>query len=135
MTAIVKGLAHVCFTVSDLEASIAFYRDKLGMTPAFDFVKDGKRYGVYLHVGGRSFIELFQGKLAAPAEGQAYRHLCLEVQDVAEAVRRIREHGGEVTDPKLGGDNSWQAWLSDPDGNRIELHSYTPESKQSPWLR
>jgi hypothetical protein len=34
---------------------------------------------------------------------------------------------GEV---KMGSDHSWQAWLADPDGNRIELHAYTPESNQ-----
>ena len=34
----------------------------------------------------------------------------------------------------MGGDNSWQAWTCDPDGNRIELHQYTPESKQTPSL-
>ena len=32
-------------------------------------------------------------------------------------------------------DRSLQAWLADPDGNRIELHQYRPESKQSPSLR
>ena len=42
--------------------------------------------------------------------------------------------GGVVTAPNLGADHSWQAWLADPDGNRIELHQYTPESKQTPWL-
>jgi hypothetical protein len=39
---------------------------------------------------------------------------------------------GEVS---LGSDQSWQAWLADPDGNRIELHAYTPESKQLRALR
>jgi hypothetical protein len=31
-------------------------------------------------------------------------------------------------------DRSHQAWIVDPDGNRIELHGYTPESKQNGWL-
>ncbi len=34
----------------------------------------------------------------------------------------------------MGSDHSWQAWLSDPDGNRVELHQYTPESWQTPAL-
>ena len=42
--------------------------------------------------------------------------------------------GVTVTDKKLGSDNSWQAWLSDPDGNRIELHQYTAQSLQTPSL-
>jgi len=39
---------------------------------------------------------------------------------------------GQIT---LGSDNSYQCWLDDPDGNRIELHQYTPESRQTPHLR
>ena len=131
----IKALAHICFTVRDLAASEAFYRDKLGLAPAFDFVNDkGEKFGAYLHVAGRSFIELFQGKVATPAEGQTYKHFCMEVDDVASAVKALRAKGVEVTDPKMGTDHSWQAWLSDPDGNRIELHGYTPESKQVPHI-
>ena len=131
----IKALAHACFVVSDLDASEAFYRDKLGLKPAFDFVNDhGKRFGVYLHVGGRSFIELFEGKTAEPAEGQSFQHLCLEVDDIEATVAELRGRGVEVTDPQMGGDGSFQAWLADPDGNRIELHHYTPNSKQTPWV-
>ncbi len=132
----VKALAHVCFTVRDLDAAIAFYRDKLGLTPAFDFINDkGQRFGVYLLLGGRNFIELFTGQLAEPAKGQSFRHICIEVDDVAATVADLRAKRVEVTDPKLGSDHSWQAWLTDPDGNRIELHGYTAASWQAPWLR
>jgi len=131
-----KALAHVCFTVRDLDASIAFYQDSLGLRQAFDFVNDGgQRFGVYLHLGGRSFIELFRGDVAEPAKGQSFRHICIEVDDVAATVADLRAKGTEVTDPKLGSDHSWQAWLADPDGNRIELHGYTPESWQAPHLK
>ncbi len=130
----IRGLAHVCFTVTDLERALAFYRDGLGFKPAFDFVDEqGRRFGVYLHVGGRNFIELFVGRVEA-TEGGSFRHFCLEVTDINELVRTLRARGLEVSDPKLGQDHSFQAWTTDPDGNRIEFHQYTPESKQSPHL-
>lgn len=132
----ITGLAHVCFIVSDLEKSMAFYQDVLGLTPAFDFVnEEGKRYGYYLHLGERTFIELFSGQLAERAEGQPFRHICLEVNDIQATAAAIRAKGVEVTEIKTGKDHSYQAWITDPDGNRIELHHYTPESKQIPWLR
>ena len=31
---VIKALAHICFTVSDLQASLDFYQDKLGFAPA-----------------------------------------------------------------------------------------------------
>ena len=127
----ITSLAHVCFTVRDLEVSERFYRDTLGLRPAFDFVDEqGRRFGTYLHVGGRSFLELFQGSVGEPPSRPSYQHFCLEVEDVPAAVSALRARGVEVTDATLGSDQSWQAWLSDPDGNRIELHGYTADSKQ-----
>ncbi len=132
----ITGLAHLCFVVKDLDKSIAFYTEKLGLKPAFDFrTPEGQRYGIYLHVGGRCFIELFIGKLAGRAEGQTYQHLCLEVDDINATATALRAGGVEVTEVKMGSDHSWQAWLADPEGNRIELHQYTPESWQRPHLK
>jgi glyoxylase I family protein len=131
----ITGLAHACFTVSNLEQALGFYRDQLGLQEAFDFVNDqGHRFGIYLHLGGRNFIELFEGTLEAPASGQSFRHICLEVDDVEATVAALRERGVEVSPVKLGSDQSYQAWITDPDGNRIELHQYTPESWQAPSL-
>jgi catechol 2,3-dioxygenase-like lactoylglutathione lyase family enzyme len=131
----ITNLAHVCFTVSDLERSLAFYRDGLGLTPAFDFRnEDGRRFGLYLHIGGRNFIELFEGQTGERAEGQSFRHICLEVDDIVATVQALCERGFQVSDVKMGKDHSYQAWIADPDGNRIELHQYTAESWQAPSL-
>jgi len=131
----ITGIAHVCFTVRDLDASIAFYRDKLGLGEAFDFINDaGERFGVYLRAGRRTFVELFTGEPAERDDGQSYKHVCLEVDDMDATVAALRAAGVEVTDPTSGSDRSVQAWLADPEGNRIELHQYTPRSRQAPHL-
>jgi len=132
----IAGLSHACFVVSDLERSIAFYRDGLGLPIAFEFRSpEGRLTGVYLHVGGRTFIELFQGNPAPAPKDASYKHICLEVDDIDATIAELAERGIEATDKKLGTDNSWQAWLTDPDGNRLELHAFTPESKQVAALK
>ncbi len=131
----ITGLAHVCFNAADLDRSVEFYCGKLGCKPAFDFVKeDGQRFGAYLKIGRRSFIEIFQGVVQPAVPQASFKHICLEVDDLPATVAALRGQGVEVSDPKLGKDRSWQAWLADPDGNKIELHCYTPESRQSPWV-
>lgn len=131
----VTGLAHACFNTSNLDAIVAFYRDGLGLPVAFEFKRDdGSRCGVYFRLGRRTFLEFFAGTIAARADGQTYRHICLEVDDLPKTVAEFRSRGVKVTDPTLGKDHSWQAWLGDPDGNAIELHAYTPESWQAPHL-
>lgn len=132
----ITGFAHVCFIVADLKASQEFYCSKLGLKPAFDFLNDrGEKTGMYIHVSGRNFIEIFLGKPAKPAKEASYQHICLEVDDVAKTVGELRQKGLSVTDAKMGSDQSWQAWLNDPDGNPIELHGYTPASWQGPWVK
>ena len=131
----ITALAHVCYIVRDLEAALDFYVDKLGLELAFDFInEEGKRFGVYLKVGGRSFIELFTGALEASANRGSYQHLCLEVDDLPAMVEALRAKGVDASDPFFGSDNSWQSWITDPDGNRIELHCYTETSKQLPYV-
>jgi catechol 2,3-dioxygenase-like lactoylglutathione lyase family enzyme len=131
----ISALAHVCFRVRDLGVAEAFYRDKLGFAHAFDFVNEnGERYGVYLHIAGRAFLELFTGAPEGEVPEGRYMHLCLEVPDLSAAVADLRAKSVEVTDPHFGSDYSWQSWLADPDGNRIEVHCYTQDSLQAPWL-
>jgi catechol 2,3-dioxygenase-like lactoylglutathione lyase family enzyme len=131
-----KALAHVCFRVRDLDASVDFYVNRLGLKHAFDFVNDqGERFGVYLHVAGRNFVELFQAQPSEPEPPRSWQHFCLEVDDIPATTALLRARGVEVTDPYLGADGSWQVWLADPDGNRIELHGYTPDSRQLPYLQ
>jgi lactoylglutathione lyase/glyoxylase I family protein len=132
----IKGIAHACYVVKDLERAIRFYCDAFKLKQAFEFRDEkGRRFGVYVYVGGRNFIELFEGESGDLKETGSYRHLCLEVDNLEATVKGLRGQGIDVSDPKIGGDGSWQAWLADPDGNRIELHQYTKESKQEIALR
>ncbi len=131
----ITGIAHICLLTADLDQALKFYHTQLGLPLAFEFRNDeGRRYGVYLKIGRRTFIEIFSGEPQARADGQHYQHLCLEVEDINQAVDTLRERGVEVSDPTLGLDQTWQAWISDPDGNRIELHAYGDKSWQTPHL-
>lgn len=126
----VRQLAHVCILTHDVDAALAFYTGPMGLSKSFDFHRNGVRFGFYLGSGGRTFIEVFHNDDAPfPKTGQV-NHLCLEVADLKAAVTSLRAAGVEVTEPKFGVDDTWQAWLKDPSGTPIELFEYTPESAQ-----
>jgi lactoylglutathione lyase len=132
----IKGIAHACFIVNDLDISIQFYCGILGMKTAFDYVNDeGKRFGAYLHAGERNFLELFERSHGNRAENQSYQHLSLEVTDIRKMVENIRAGGIETSEIGRGKDRSWGVKFQDPDGNIVELQEYTEESKQEAWLR
>jgi catechol 2,3-dioxygenase-like lactoylglutathione lyase family enzyme len=131
----ITGVSHACFVVNDLDHSIEFYAEKLGLPVAFEFKNDeGDVTGVYLHAGARSFIELFEGEPEQTPRTASFKHICLEVDDMDATVAELEDRGVEVRNKKLGEDGAWQAWLKDPDGNDIELHHFTAESLQTAAL-
>ncbi len=126
----VKQVAHVCVFAKDLEQTKAFYRDVLGMTVAFNFTRDGQVFGCYLDVGNGSYIEIFHKPAATHDETNQINHLCLEVDDIDDAIEDLRANGVEASDKKLGCDDTWQSWIRDPNGTKIELFEYTDKSAQ-----
>lgn len=129
-----KALSHVAVRVTDVEKSVEFYCDVLGLREKFRLTdEEGNPHLVYVQVAEGQFIELFPGAEGANvrAKTSGLVHICLEVEDIQNAFAELAERGLKATgEPKLGGDNSWQFWTTDPDGNPIEFHQFTPESMQ-----
>lgn len=126
----VKQLAHVCIFANDLEETRIFYEDVLGIEIQFNFLRDGKVFGFYLNCGGRSHIEVFQHEGARYSDLNPINHFCLEVENIDTAIAHIRSKGIDVTPKKYGCDDTFQVWIRDPNGVRIELFEYTPQSAQ-----
>jgi len=126
----VKQLAHACIFAGDLAETRDFYRDVLGMEVVFNFTRNGDWFGFYLGAGGRSHVEVFRKAEASYSDRNQINHFCLEVASIEAAVAHIRGLGVDVTDPKLAIDDTWQAWITDPNGVRIELFEYTEKSAQ-----
>jgi glyoxylase I family protein len=126
----VKQVAHVCIFAKDLAETRDFYQDVLGLPIVFNFNRKGEWYGFYLDAGGRSNVEVFQKAEASYSADNQINHLCLEVESLDEAVAHIKSKGVAVTDKKFACDDTWQAWITDPNGVRIELFEYTPKSAQ-----
>ena len=126
----IKGLAHVCIAASDLATTERFYCSGLGFRKFFDFIRGGEVIGFYLRVSENTYIEVFRQDAVQTHAGCPIRHVCFEVTDIDEVSRHIKAHGYEVTEKKLGADQSWQMWTTDPGGVRIEFHQYTDRSSQ-----
>jgi lactoylglutathione lyase len=53
------------------------------------------------------------------------------VDDIDLTLRHLEQVGIDLLRPKsLAVDGNWQAWIEDPDGNRIELMQMMPDSLQ-----
>ena len=131
------SIAHLAVTVKDMEESLRFYTEGLGFTRAFELAnpETGEPWIVYLNIAPGQFLELFYGgEEENPWRGTqiGFNHLCLEVDDIHEAVRKVREAGYPIdAEPRQGSDHNWQAWIKDPNGIRIELMKIMPDSPQA----
>jgi lactoylglutathione lyase len=121
-------LLHTMLRVGDLDKSIAFYTEVLGMTllrrkdyPDGQFTLAFVGYGDEAH---NSVIELtYNWGVDSYELGTAYGHIAIGVPDVYAACDKIRAAGGNITrepGPVKGG-NTVIAFVTDPDGYKIEL--------------
>jgi lactoylglutathione lyase len=128
----ITDLAHTALRVHDLERSLVFYA-QLGIHEAFRLNhEDGRLMLVYLHVGGDRFLELFPGG-AAPdsATDGSFMHLCLHSDDLHNDLETLRGQGVTIDrGPSMDLDRNWQAWITDLDGNAIELMQLSEDSPQ-----
>lgn len=119
---------HTMLRVTDLEYSIDFYTNVLGMTllRRNDY-PEGKFTLAFLGYGPESeqaVLELTHNWGVDEYEmGNAYGHIAIEVDDVYAAAEQVRAAGGKVTrepGPMKHG-STILAFVEDPDGYKIEL--------------
>lgn len=106
----------VFYYVTDMEASIAFYRDTLGLNlVSHDYVARFDIDGVLMEL-----VPMPPGSVV-PGNGNA--RLCLEVTDLDETIEQLRHRGIPTSSIKPKKDGRL-AFFRDPDGNELSLWEY-----------
>jgi lactoylglutathione lyase len=123
------GMAYVILYVSDLAASIRFYRDVLGVPFKFEdagyaeFATSGTRLGLY----ERRRAEWLTGATVAPGPAA---ELVFLVDDVDSQASRLAARGATVISPPT--DRPWghrTLHVTDPDGFVVELAQDIPRRR------
>ena len=121
-------LLHTMLRVGDLDRSLAFYTQVLGMRELRrkDY-PDGRftlAFVGYQDEADGAVIELTHNWDTSSYDlGNGYGHIALEVDDAKAACDRVRERGGKVTreaGPMKHG-KTVIAFVEDPDGYKIEF--------------
>lgn len=123
----INRLDHLVLTVASIEASIAFYRDALGMEPVtFGAGRHALSFGrskINLHQKGHEF----EPKALAPTPGSA--DLCFIADSpIAQVVEHLTRLGIAIEEgpvPRTGATGPITSiYLRDPDKNLIEISNY-----------
>ena len=99
----IRRVNHIAIVVEDLEAALGFWRDALGLPLAKTEENPGESVDIAFLPVGESEVELLQptdpesgiGKYLAK-KGAGMHHVCIEVDDIEAAVRRLVEHGVQM---------------------------------------
>src|SRR5260221_10509547 len=119
---------HTMLRVGDLQRSVKFYTEVLGMKLLRTTDRPEQKYSLafvgYEAEDRAAVLELTYNYGVAKYElGGAFGHIAVGVPDVAKACDKVRGLGGRVTrepGPVKGG-SSVIAFVEDPDGYKIEF--------------
>lgn len=149
----INVLDHIAVTVSDMDRSLAFYRDLLGLKEVERHLLEGETIS---KMAGKSGVVMQVVRLAAPdtpnilldlqqyisPQGKmstaklgdvAHSHFCFGVPDVWGAYRDLKAKGMEFVSEPVSFDLDWGivhvVFMKDPDGFIIELVQSPIEKK------
>ena len=103
-------------TVSDMERSLAFYVDRLGL------IKTPETYPEWAKLGIPGNPNTFIGlKLVIPPEGTGGEVTTFVVEDINASIEKLRGRGIVVEDPRNLEGGVLLAFFEDPDKNRLAV--------------
>ncbi|MCY7316051.1 MAG: lactoylglutathione lyase [Rubrivivax sp.] len=131
---------HTMVRVTDIEASLHFYRDALGLDLLSRRDHEAGRYTlVFLAAPGdnNAQIELTHNWPAADGQAEVYSggrnfgHVAYAVDDIYASCQRLADHGVTVLRPPRDGR---MAFVRSPDGISVELlQAGAAKAPAEPW--
>ena len=120
----VKKLLHTRYRVADLEKTVSFYRDVLGLEETRRHTSGRGSQLVFLKApGSEEEIEICKFDGSGPViVGPDLTHLAFEVDDIEQFARESAKKGYPLSDgPHPNGKNGAIAFIDAPEGYEIEL--------------
>ncbi len=133
MTIPAVRFGHVAFRVADVERSVKWYADAFGARKVYHAEPlAGRQELMFLEFAPGQHIEIFihgSERFSAPAGAIGYQHYCLAVEDIDELICHLATLNVHPERPVREGRANYRiTFVSDPDGNVIELMEIRPES-------
>jgi methylmalonyl-CoA/ethylmalonyl-CoA epimerase len=129
----IRKIEHLGLACRSAEAAAKFYTEVLGLpVVSRETIPDMKLQVVKVQVG-ESVLELLEPQAGEPviskfleSRGEGIHHVCLEVEDIREAIRELKAKGYQPLwdEPKVGAGGKWVTFLRPKDtfGVLLELN-------------
>ena len=111
----IKEVAFFAYSVRDVPAAAAFYRDKIGLTPGAPVGDHWTEFTI-----GETTFGIGNGESIGAPPGSSFG-AAFKVDDVAKERQRLLALGVEVSDV-FESPVCFSAFVTDPEGNRFAVH-------------
>jgi catechol 2,3-dioxygenase-like lactoylglutathione lyase family enzyme len=134
----IRGVDHIVLTVGDVDRSLAFYCDVLGLSPErLAEFRAGKIGFPSVRIHEHFVIDLFPRPGKTPSTDPNLNHFCLvtDAERLEPLVEHLQRHGITINrGPVL----RWGAqgtavsvYFNDPDGNEVEIRTYAAAAREA----
>lgn len=115
----IVNLNHVSLEVIDVDATIRFYEDVVGLRqiarPAFGFP------GAWFRIGDYQELHLIGGNKQRVSSSSRGDHFAVTVETIESAMEQLKSKGVSFTGPHNRPDGAKQIFCNDPDGHVVEF--------------
>ena len=129
----IKRIDHIAIVVDDMEVSLGFWRDALGIElHGIQDIPAEMAQIAFLPAGG-SEIELVKPTTADSGlakylekRGPGMHHVCLEVDDIAGMLASLKQKGIQLIneEPRVGADGKLYAFIHPKSANGVLVELY-----------
>lgn len=115
----ITAMNHFTVLTDDLDRTLAFYVDLLGLKP-------GERPdlgfpGAWLYVDGRAVLHIIAGRELPQQAAGVLDHMAFSASNLASVKARLDASGVAYDLRRQRGSNTWQLFCHDPNGAKVEL--------------
>jgi catechol 2,3-dioxygenase-like lactoylglutathione lyase family enzyme len=125
-TMAVEGMNHFTILTDDVDGTVRFYGDLLGLAagprPNFDFP------GAWLYANGQPILHVIGGRPKTELKAGVIDHMAFTGRDLSDTLARLKARNIEHTCRRQASSGVWQVFFFDPNGARIELDFAADES-------
>lgn len=122
----IQGMNHFTVLSDDLERTLRFYVEGLGLVPGprpdFDFP------GAWLYAGDRAILHVVAGRELPTPRGGVLDHMAFSASGLKTVKASLQAMGVAYDLRHLPGSGAWQLFCHDPSGARVELDFEATES-------
>jgi len=129
----IKRIDHIAIVVDDIEASLGFWRDTLGLDLSHVLDVPAQQATIAFLPTGGSEVELVQPTTSDSGlaryrakRGPGIHHICFEVDDIVQTLADLKARGVRLIDetPKAGAEGKLLAFVHPESTNGVLIELY-----------